>query len=129
MTRFSKDKPVWGHSNGSFKSSHVCPECIIKLERPIFYAGTYSLFKNFLYLPVGNFILSICLRMISQAHNVFDSISAHEFVKHLICKMAPSIMIMVLGVPNLLRIFLCKNPTTVLASFFGQATTSTHFDT
>ena len=40
----------------------------------------------------------------------------------------PSLMI-VLGVPNLLRIFLCKNPTTVLASFFGHVVASTHFDT
>ena len=41
-------------------------------------------FKNFIYLPIGNFSLPICLRVISQAHNVFDTISAHEFVKHLI---------------------------------------------
>ena len=63
----------------------------IKLQRPISYAGTHSLFQNSLYLPVGNFSLSIYLRMISQAHYVFDTISAHEFVKHLICKVAPSI--------------------------------------
>ena len=91
MTKFSKDKLVWGHSNGGFKGSSVCPECIIKLQRPISYAGTYSLFQNFLYFPVGNFNLPICLRMISLAHNVFDTISAHEFIKHLICKMAPFI--------------------------------------
>ena len=35
-------------------------------------AEAYSLFKNFVYLPVGNFIVPNCLRMISQAHNVFD---------------------------------------------------------
>ena len=67
--------------------------------------------------------------MVSQAHNVFDTISAHEFVKHLIFKMASSITNDVLGVPNLLRIFLCKNPITVLASFFGHAAASTYFDT
>ena len=44
-----------------------------------------------LYLPIGNLSLPICLRMISQTHDVFDSISAHEFLKHLVCKMASSI--------------------------------------
>ena len=53
--------------------------------------GTYSLFKNFLDLPIGNFILPICLRMVSQTHYVFDSIPAHEFLKHFVCKMAPQI--------------------------------------
>ena len=48
-------------------------------------------FKNFLYLPVGNFSLPICLRMISQTHYVFYSIPVHAFLKHLVCKMAPSI--------------------------------------
>ena len=36
--------------------------------------------------------ISACpLRMVSQAYNVFDTISAHEFVKHLIFKVASSI--------------------------------------
>ena len=52
-------------------------------------AGTYSLFKNFLNIPIGNFSLPICLRMVSQTHYVFDSIPAHEFLKHFVCKMAP----------------------------------------
>ena len=91
MARFSKDKPVWGHSNESIKSSPVCPECIIKFQRPISSTGAYSLFKNFLYLLVGNFRLPIFLRMISQAHDVFDTISTHEFVKHLVFKVASTI--------------------------------------
>ena len=48
-------------------------------------------FQRFLYLPIENLSLPICLRMIGQAHYVFDSISAHEFLKHLVCKMASSI--------------------------------------
>ena len=63
----------------------------MKFQRPISYAEAYSLFKNFLYLPIGNFSLPICLRMISQSHKVFDTIYDHEFVKHLICKVASSI--------------------------------------
>ena len=43
------------------------------------------------YLPIGNHSLPICLRMISQTHDVFDSISAHEFLKHFVCKMTSSI--------------------------------------
>ena len=76
---------------GVLKSSPHCSECIIKFQRPISYAEAYSIFKNFLYLPVGNFSLPICLRMISQDHNVFDTISAHEFVKHFIFKVTSSI--------------------------------------
>ena len=59
--------------------------------RPISSTGTHSLFKNFLYLPVGNFSLPIFLRMISQIHYMFYSIFVHEFLKHHVCKVAPSI--------------------------------------
>ena len=31
------------------------------------------------------------LRMISQAYNVFDSISTNKFIKHFICEVASSI--------------------------------------
>ena len=48
-------------------------------------------FQEFSLSPVENFSWPICLRVICQAHNAFDTISDHEFVKHLICKMAPSI--------------------------------------
>ena len=47
----------------------------------------------------------------------------------LFAKWLPPSLIMVLGVLNLLRIFLYKNPITVLASFLGHAAASTHFDT
>ena len=56
----------------------------------LFYWNLQS-FPKFSLSPCWKFQLAICLRMISQDHNVFDTISSHEFFKHLICKMAPSI--------------------------------------
>ena len=48
-------------------------------------------FPEFSLSPYGNLSLPIYLRMISQTHDVFDSISAYEFLKHLVFKMASSI--------------------------------------
>ena len=39
------------------------------------------------------------------------------------------LQMIVLGIPNLLKIFFCKNPTTILASFLEQAAASTNFVT
>ena len=57
-------------------------------------------FPEFSLFPCWKFQFPICLRIISQAHNVFDTISAHEFVKHLICKMASSITNYSFGCPK-----------------------------
>ena len=51
---------------------------------------------------------------------MFDSISAHEFCKNFICKMTSLITNDDLGAPNLLKRFLCINPTTVMASFLDK---------
>ena len=60
---------------------------------------------------------------------MFDPIPAHELCKYFVCKVASPSPMIVLGVPNLLKMFLCKKLNTVLASFFGQAIASTHLDT
>ena len=51
------------------------------------------------------------------------------FLNTLFEKWLPPSLKIVLGAPNLLKIFLCKNPTIVLASFLGQVVVSTHLDT
>ena len=119
--RFTLSGVSHGHSNGSFKSSPVCPKCIIKLQRPISSTGAYNLFKNFLYLPVGNFNLPICLRMINQALNVFDTISAHEFVKHLICKVASSITDYSSGCPKSAENIFLKKSHNCVAIILGTS--------
>ena len=51
-----------------------------------------------------------------------------SFVNILFAKWLPPSLMIVLGVPNLIKIFFCKKLTTVLVSFLGQATASTHLE-
>ena len=57
-------------------------------------------FQEFSLSPYWNFSLPICLRMISQTHYVFDSMPAHEFFKHPVCKMASFITYNSSGCPK-----------------------------
>ena len=52
-----------------------------------------------------------------------------SFAKILFAKWLPSSLMIVLGAPNPLKIFLYINPATVLASFMGHAIASTYLDT
>ena len=52
-----------------------------------------------------------------------------SFANILFAKWLPPSLMIVLGVPNLLKMFLYKKITTVLASFLRQAISSTHLDT
>ena len=57
-------------------------------------------FKEFSLSHCWKFQLAHLLRMIRQTHYVFYSIPVHEFLKHLVCKMAPSIANNSLGCPK-----------------------------
>ena len=48
---------------------------------------------------------------------MFDPIPARELCKFFFAKWLPPPLMIVLGVPNLLKMFLCKKLTTVLESF------------
>ena len=56
-----------------------------------FFCWSLQSFQEFSLSPCWKFQLAHILRMIIQSHNVFDTISTHEFVKHLICKVASCI--------------------------------------
>ena len=60
-----------------------------------------------------------------KSHGMLDSIRAHQPYKKSICKVVLSSLIMVLGVPNMLKICFCTKFTTILASLMGHAIAST----
>ena len=102
---------------------------ILMIYRDILNIGVNRLFKNTFHLIVKYFFLAICFWMICQTLLCFTPFLPIRVVDTLLQKWNPSSLTIALGTSNRVKMFLCRNLVMVLASFFGVAIASTHFDT